>query len=155
MKLSELIRPEGLLLDVAPKDKTKVLRLLASKAAELWPVEEEVVFERLSAREELGSTGIGGGIALPHSPVPGLTQPALLLARLKPAVDFQAVDEKKVDLVLMLILPESGASQHLNILSMAARILRAEGMARELRTAPAAKVHALLLEAATEACEAR
>ncbi|WP_136685086.1 PTS sugar transporter subunit IIA [Falsirhodobacter xinxiangensis] len=153
MKLSDLIRPEGLLLDVAAKDKDKVLRLLAAKSAELWGLEEERVFDKLNAREDLGSTGVGGGIALPHSPIPGLEEPALLLARLKTPVDFHAVDDHKVDLVLMLLLPENNASQHLNILSSAARALRSEGFARELRNADAGRVHALLLEAATEACE--
>lgn len=155
MKLTDLIRPDGLLLDVTPKDKTKVLRLLAQKSAELWGVEEELVFDKLSAREDLGSTGVGNGVALPHSPIPGLEQPALLLARLKTPVDFQAVDDRKVDLVLMLLLPENNASQHLNILSTAARALRSEGFARDLRSAPAEKVHALLLEAASGACEPR
>lgn len=153
MKLSDLIRPDGLLLDIAPGSKDDLLQMLAARASEIWGVDEAKIVKKLREREDLGSTGIGGGIALPHAPCADLTGPALILARLKPAINFQAVDERPVDLVLMMLLPKDNASQHINVLSVAARALRDEKFAKAIRAASAEEIPAILRDAAKAACE--
>ncbi|MDB6452266.1 PTS sugar transporter subunit IIA [Falsirhodobacter sp. 20TX0035] len=148
MTLSELIRPEGLLLDIEVSDKAALLDLLADRAAQVFGLDRDLVLSKLSKREELGSTGIGHGIALPHCPCTRIDAPALLFARLKPAIEFQAVDERPVDLVLMLLLPKGSAAQHLPVLSMAARVLRQPDVAKALRHATAEEIPAIFHRAA-------
>lgn len=150
MKLSDLIRPDGLLLDVSPGSKDALLQMLAAKAAELWGIDEAKIAKKLHEREDLGSTGIGGGIALPHCPCADLAAPALILARLKPAINFHAVDERPVDLVLMMLLPKDSASQHINVLSVAARALRDPRFAKAVRAASAEDMPAVLQNAVIE-----
>ena len=148
MTLSELIRPDGLLLDIEVADKAALLDLLAHRAADVFGLNHDTVLSKLSKREELGSTGIGHGIALPHCPCAGIEAPALLFARLKPAIEFQAVDERVVDLVLMLLLPKDSAAQHLPVLSMAARVLRQADVAKALRQAGPEEIPAIFHRAA-------
>lgn len=153
MPFTDLFRPEGLLIDIAPASKDELLGMLAAKAAELWDVDEAKVRDKLAKREELGSTGVGGGIALPHCPSKMLTEPAVLFARLKKPVNYQAVDEKPVDIAVMALLPEENCSQHLNVLSAAARMLRDGPFVKALRSAEAGDVYGLLLKRAEVACE--
>lgn len=153
MTLSDLIRPEGLLLDIKAGDKSALLGVLANRAAEIWGLDADTVLAKLTKREELGSTGIGHGIALPHCPCPALGAPAVLFARLDPPIDFQSVDDRKVDLVLMVLLPKDNAAQHLPVLSLAARILRQAEVVKALRTADADAIPALFARAAVAADE--
>ncbi|WP_045391578.1 PTS sugar transporter subunit IIA [Falsirhodobacter sp. alg1] len=133
MQRADFIQPDGLILDFAADSKDALLRHLADRVAEARGVDAEQLFKKLAKREKLGSTGIGGGVALPHCPCPGVQTPAIVFARLKPAIDFQAVDGKKVDLVLMIILPTENPAQHLPVLSMAARVFRQEDAVKALR----------------------
>jgi len=153
MTLSDLIRPEGLLLDIKVDDKSALLKVLATRAAEIWGLDPDKVLTKLTKREELGSTGIGHGIALPHCPCPALGAPAVLFARLDPAIDFHAVDDRKVDLVLMLLLPKDSAAQHLPVLSMGARVLRQPDVVKALRMATAEEIPGLFQRAAMAADE--
>ncbi len=137
MQLSDLLRPEGLLLDIAADGKADLLTQLSGRVADIWDVDAEHIRKKLSKREELGSTGIGGGIALPHCTCDGVTVPMVVFARVTPAVDFKAVDGDKVDLVMALLLPKDNTSQHLSTLSQAARILRQEAVVKALRRASA------------------
>ncbi|WP_128253397.1 PTS sugar transporter subunit IIA [Falsirhodobacter deserti] len=155
MTLSDLIRPEGLLLDIEVADKPALLDLLAEHAARLWGVDKGKALSKLTKREALGSTGVGGGIALPHAPCANLDAPALIFARLKTPIRFQAVDERKVDLVLMLLLPQDNPAQHLSVLSMAARVLRQEDVVKALRTCDADAIPSLLQRAAVAADQER
>lgn len=153
MTLSDLIRPEGLLLDIKVDDKSALLKVLANRAADIWDLDAEKVLAKLTKREELGSTGVGHGIALPHCPCPALGAPAVLFARLDPPIHFQSVDDRKVDLVLMLLLPKDNTAQHLPVLSMAARVLRQADVVKALRTAKAEEIPALFQRAAMTADE--
>jgi PTS system nitrogen regulatory IIA component len=78
----------------------------------------------LLKREELGSTGIGGGIAIPHARLPDLQRPHGLLAKLKQPIDFDAIDGQAVDIVFTLLLPAAAESGNLGALALAARTLR-------------------------------
>ncbi|QUS36606.1 PTS sugar transporter subunit IIA [Falsirhodobacter algicola] len=153
MTLSDLIRPEGVMLDVEVADKAALLEMLSDRAAQLWPLDRDKVLAKLIRREKLGSTGVGNGIALPHGPCAGLEAPALLFARLKPPIDFQSVDDRPVDLVLMLLLPKDNPAQHLSVLSMAARVLRQEDVAKALRHCDAEAVPGLIQRGAVAADE--
>jgi PTS system nitrogen regulatory IIA component len=135
MHVADLIKPENAHVDVAAPSKLKVLQILSDKASAAVGLPENSIFELLCAREKLGSTGIGGGIAIPHTRMPGLPRPFGLVARLKKAVDFDAVDEEAVDVVFLLLIPEHSSNDHLNALACVARRLRAPDVLQKMRTA--------------------
>ena len=98
-------------------------------------------------REDLGSTGLSNGIALPHARIAGLERPFGLFALLKPAVQFDAIDERPVDLVFLLLLLEQLPGGQLKAMACVARRLRDPVLAGKLRAARgSASLHALLIK---------
>ncbi len=91
------------------------------------------MFEVLMQREKLGSTGVGNGIAIPHGKLPNLGKLFGLFARLDRPVDFEALDGQPVDLVFLLLAPETAGADHLKALARVARLLRDPDVARKLR----------------------
>lgn len=148
MPISEFLVPEHVLVDLAAPSKQSVLEALATKAAAWSGVGAQPIFTALSNREQLGSTGVGQGIAIPHATVAGLAAPLGLLARLARPVDFDAIDEGKVDIVFVLLIPATDRAAALKLLSTAARILRSEETRALIRAAPDAGA---LYEAISEA----
>ncbi|MDB5531502.1 MAG: IIA-like nitrogen-regulatory protein [Devosia sp.] len=136
MPISEFLTPEHLLVDLAAPSKQSVLEALSTKAAAWSGVDANVIFTALNNREQLGSTGMGQGIAIPHATVDGLARPMGLLARLARPVDFDAIDEGKVDIVFVLLIPASDRAAGLKLLSTAARILRSEETRTLIRAVP-------------------
>jgi PTS system nitrogen regulatory IIA component len=147
MKISDLLAPENVLLDVKATDKNRLLRLLAKHAATATSLDEDRIATAMLEREELGSTGVGNGVALPHARLDGIKVPLGLLARLRRSIDFESVDDEPVDIVLMLLLPESANGDQLNALACAARALRDPGTLAQMRSATN---HHALHRAATE-----
>jgi len=95
---------------------------------------DEVVRE-IAKREELGSTGVGNGVALPHARLPSLKAPFALLARLRHPIDFDAIDGEPVDIVVLLLIPEAGDGAKGNALACAARALREAKTLQRVRSA--------------------
>jgi len=137
MIISELLRPENVLVDLDASSKPQVLQSLSQRAAQATGLSEAVVFAGLSHRETLGSTGIGQGIAIPHSAPAGLDAPFALLARTAKPIEFDAIDDQPVDLIFLLLSPADRAS-HLKALSVVSRQLRAAGVTERLRRARSA-----------------
>jgi nitrogen PTS system EIIA component len=149
MTIADLLAPEHILLDVRAADKRRLLDDLARRAAAAAGVESAAVAEALHAREQLGSTGMGSGIAIPHARLAGSNRPLGLFARLRTPIDFDAIDGQRVDLVFLLLLPSQAQGDHLNALASVARRLRAETVTAALRKAPDAKaVYAVLTDQA-------
>lgn len=124
MDISELITPGAVLTGLKPASKEQCLDLLSRHAAGCTGIPADVIAAALKRREALGSTGIGGGIALPHAPLAGLATPFVLLANLAKPVDFEAVDGAPVDILCLILTPEAGQGQHLNALACVARRLQ-------------------------------
>jgi PTS system nitrogen regulatory IIA component len=135
MDLSDLIRPDSVIPALKANSKKQAIQELAAKGAELSGLEERQIFETLLLREKLGSTGVGGGIAIPHGKLPGLTQIHGVFARLSRPIDFEAVDDQPVDLLFLLLAPENAGAEHLKALARIARIMREPGVAQRLRNA--------------------
>ena len=133
MDLSDLIRPDSVIPALKANSKKQAIQELAAKGAELSGLEERQIFETLLLREKLGSTGVGGGIAIPHGKLPGLKQIHGVFARLSRPIDFEAVDDQPVDLLFLLLAPENAGAEHLKALARSARILREPGAASMLR----------------------
>jgi nitrogen PTS system EIIA component len=133
--LSDLLGPDAVMTGVAVPNKKALLQQLAQAAARLTGVDNKHVLERLVERERLGSTGFGGGIAIPHGKIDGLDRVVGLFARLAEPVDFQAIDGMPVDLVFLLLSPPDAGVEHLKALARVSRRLRDRGFVAKLRGA--------------------
>ncbi|EJF74580.1 PTS IIA-like nitrogen regulatory protein PtsN [Bartonella alsatica] len=147
MNLSELIAPEAIIPALKANSKKQVLQILAEKAAKLTNLSERVIFDIVLQREKLGSTGLGGGIAIPHGKLPEINRIIGIFARLENPVDFEALDDEPIDLVFLLLAPENAGVDHLKALSQIARVLRHTDVVQKLRnTHDANALYALLIE---------
>ena len=124
MDIKNFLSPANVLLDVSASDKARLLQMLSDRAASALNLPADRIFHHLAAREELGSTGTGGGIAIPHARVEGVKKPFGILARLKKPMDFSSIDGKPVDLVFLLLLSTTSAGEQLSALASVARRLR-------------------------------
>jgi len=142
-----LTGPDAVLASVKASGKKALLAELASRAASILKLEERRLFDRLLERERLGSTGIGGGIAIPHGRLSGIDKPIGLFARLVHPVDFDSIDERPVDIVFLLVAPEGSGADHLKALARVSRLLRDRSLVEKLRaTESADALYALLVD---------
>jgi nitrogen PTS system EIIA component len=135
MKISDFLSPDDVMVDVAAADKQKLLLALARKVGSIVDVLPEHVLAELKKREELGSTGVGGGVALPHARFHQVGKPTGMLLRLRKPIDFDAVDGEPVDIVFLVLLPEAADGEQLGALACIARELRKPEVAAALRDA--------------------
>ncbi len=143
MTVDDILAPEEVVLGLRASAKTALLEDLARRAAQSLALDAATILGALVFREGLGSTGIGDGVALPHARLESVRKPFGLLARLREPLDFDAVDERPVDLVFLLLLPTADGDDHLNALACVARKLRDPDIAAALRIArDAAGLHA-------------
>jgi PTS system nitrogen regulatory IIA component len=150
MDLSDLIKPDAILASLKANSKKQALQALAEKAAEMTGIDEREIFETLVQRERLGSTGVGGGIAIPHGKLAKLDRIFGLFARLPKPIDFEALDDQPVDLVFLLLAPESAGADHLKALARIARLFREPGVVGKLRaSADKSALFAVLTTGAT------
>ena len=148
MELASLIPPDRVLVGLRARDKAQALSALAARAAAALGMEAAAILAPLAAREQLGSTGLGRGFALPHARVERLDRFFGLFARLARPVPFDAVDGQPVDLVCVLLIPASTGDDHVAALATIARRMRDAATLAAIRAAPdAMRVHALLVEA--------
>jgi nitrogen PTS system EIIA component len=138
MNIKTFLSPADVLLDVRARDKVAVLDELSSRAAAVLNLSAELIAHEIERREELGSTGIGGGVSMPHARFREVKKPFGLLARLKQPVNFDAIDGQPVDLVFLLLLPASSQLDQLNTLAAVARKLRDPKVLKDLRGATTA-----------------
>lgn len=139
MQLNEIFAPNAVLTGLKAKSKSQVLRALAEAVARERGLEQQTVFDALHERERLGSTAIGDGVAIPHARLPGLDRPIGWIACLETPIPFDAIDDKPVDLVVMLLAPENAGSEHLRILAQLSRIARDHHRCAALRGCSSAK----------------
>ena len=130
---SDMLRNDAVLTGVVAATKKAVLQQLATVAATAIDGDAKLICERLVAREKLGSTGFGGGVAIPHAKIDGLAQVTAAFARLAHPVDFQAVDDLPVDLVFVLLSPTDAGAVHLKALARVSRRLRDQAFLAKLR----------------------
>ncbi len=119
-----LAHPDRVLADLRAGSKKQLLADLARAAADVTGLHERQIFDVLVERERLGSTGLGNGIAIPHGRIPGLTRVYELFARVTTAVDYEALDNRPVDLVYLLLAPADAGADHLKALARISRLLR-------------------------------
>ena len=133
MLLTDLVAPNAVIPALKVNSKKQALQELAAKAALLTGQSERAIFGDPDSAGKLGSTGVGNGIAIPHGKLANLTKLFGLFARLDRPVDFEALDGQAVDLVFLLLAPETAGADHLKALARVARLLRDPDVARKLR----------------------
>ena len=133
MSLTDLIAPNAVIPVLKVTSKKQAIQELATRAAQLTGHDERAIADILLQREKLGSTGVGSGIAIPHGKVPKLGKLFGMFARLERPVDFEALDGQPVDLIFLLLAPETAGADHLKALARIARLLRDPDVAQKLR----------------------
>jgi len=149
MDLIDLLSVEGVVPALKVASKKQAIQELSERAAALTGLPEREIFDTLLQRERLGSTGVGHGVAIPHGKLVRLERLFGLFARLDQPINFEALDEEPVDLVFVLLAPESAGADHLKALARIARVLRDPATAAKLRaTSDASALYALLTQPA-------
>ena len=135
MEIRDIISPPAVVADLKATSKKQALQELAKRAQEVTGLDERRIFDALLERERLGTTGVGMGIAIPHAKLHELDRLYGLFARLAQPIDFDAIDDAPVDLLFLLLAPESAGADHLKALARVSRLLRDKAMCAKLRGA--------------------
>jgi nitrogen PTS system EIIA component len=137
MQLIDILARDRVVADMRVSSKKRLLEQLANLLSSDHDASvQRSIFEALIAREHLGSTGLGLGVAIPHGRVGSDIQPTAAFVRLKDAIDFDAPDGEPIDLVLALVVPEHFTDQHLTLLAQVAELFSHPQVCTELRSAP-------------------
>jgi PTS system nitrogen regulatory IIA component len=149
MQIVDLLSPEGVVATLKVQGKKQLLQELSARAAALVRVPERRIYETLTERERLGTTGVGQGIAIPHGRLANLEKIVGLFVRLDTPIEYDAVDKQPVDLIFMLLAPEGAGADHLKALARVSRLLRNQAACEKLRAAKSAEaLYAILSEPA-------
>lgn len=144
MTRDTLFHADGVICDLHVSSKKQLFQEMATKLIEVEALNEKGIACRdivaaAMERERLGSTGVGTGVALPHARIEGIDRVHVVFARLETAIDYDAIDERPVDLVALLLAPSDAGGAHLRALAKVSRALRRQDMRQRLRAAPNAE----------------
>lgn len=148
MKISDYLKPDHIFIDFTARDKKEALDKLCFLAADLHGLDSASIIKVVRDREALGSTGIGGFVALPHGKSPDIENAILLMALAKDGVDFDSLDGYPVKIFVLLLSPKNGeGGEHLQLLASLGRLLKSESVVAEfLSAAEADDVYKILLQ---------
>ena len=122
-RIASWLQPEGILIDVPLRHSTHALEAIADAIGVHHGLDPGPVFRALSRREQAGSTGLGGGFAIPHARISGIERPITLLMRARHPIPFKAADGDPVSLLLAILVPQHGdANDHLQLLALVAEL---------------------------------
>jgi PTS system nitrogen regulatory IIA component len=135
MEVSDLLTVDSVIADLRVTSKKQALQEMSRHAAAITGLDERAVFDILLERERLGTTGVGDGLAIPHGRLQGLNQIHGFFARIEKPIDFEAIDDRPVDLIFLLLAPEGAGADHLKALARISRLLRGPSFCDKLRGA--------------------
>ena len=135
MKIDQLLSPDDTMVAIKAPDRSRLLQDIAGHAASRLQMDAGLIVQELQKREDLGSTGMGNGIAIPHARMMQVKQPFGMFWRLKRPIEFEAIDGQPVDLVFALLLPATAPGDQLNALACVARKLREPALLEKMRRA--------------------
>ena len=143
--VAKLLPPQNVLAGLAASSKKRLFEQVGLVYENNHGIGKGLVFDSLFARERLGSTGLGQGVAIPHGRIKGLKNPLAAVLRVKDPIAFDAPDEEPVALLIFLLVPEAATQRHLEILSEIAEMLSDRELRERLKAEPeAATVHRLI-----------
>lgn len=147
MDVLSLLTSQSVIADLKAASKAEALIALSEQAASVMGLEVSAVYHALVERERLGTTGLGHGIAIPHARLANIKRLCVVFARLTKPVNFEAIDAQPVDLMFLVLSPESAGADHLKALARLSRLLHDASLCRKLRdTDTADSLRGLLLE---------
>ncbi|MBC3861202.1 PTS sugar transporter subunit IIA [Undibacterium jejuense] len=138
--IAKILPLANVLLDLEISSKKRAFEQAGLLFENNCSIARSTVSDNLFARERLGSTGLGHGVAVPHGRIKGLKAPIAALVRLKEAIPFESPDAQPVNLLIFLLMPDNVTQQHLEILSEIAEMLSNESFRNELNSEPSASV---------------
>ena len=150
MHLSDFLDFDGIKTGLPGGSKKALLQQLANLAGQRLELDSAAILSSLSEREQLGSTGFGQGVAIPHGKVEGLKQIYCLFARLSEPLDYKAIDGRPVDLVFLLLSPPNAGAEHLKALAAISRATRNAATLEKMRGARTRDALAAVLMGADE-----
>ena len=150
MQLSQFLDFEAIRYDLPSGNKRQLLNQLAQTAAARLSIDPSAIADSIAERERLGSTGFGGGVAIPHGKLAQLDRVYALVARLSAPVDYKAIDGAPVDLVFLLLSPPDAGAEHLKALAAVSRLVRHGPTIQKLRGARSRDALAAVLLGAEE-----
>jgi PTS system nitrogen regulatory IIA component len=150
MQLSDFLDFEAIRVDLAAGNKRQLLNQLAQIAAGRLSLDPSQIADAIAERERLGSTGFGGGVAIPHGKLDKLDRVYAMVVRLAAPIDYKAIDGQPVDLVFMLLSPPNAGAEHLKALAAVSRLVRHGGIVEKLRGARSRDAMAAVLIGAEE-----
>lgn len=144
-RLAAILQPGNVLVNVEASSKKRVFEQAGLLFENHHAIARATVTDNLFARERLGSTGLGHGVAIPHGRIKGLKEPLAAVLRVSQPIPFDAPDDESVSLLIFLLVPEAATQRHLEILSDIADLLSDRDMRQRLKTEPEAEnVHELI-----------
>lgn len=147
MQLTEILKPDSVRVVNTFSSKKRLLQEVADLAAASWGVDPGDAVSALLERENLGPTGVGHGVALPHARLEGLDRVVGVFLRVDRGTDFDSVDRQPVDLVFGLLAPADAGVEHLKALALVSRTMRDPSLCTKLRAnSEPATLHAMLTE---------
>ena len=145
MSLNDLLTPDAVIASLRVNGKKQALQELSDRAAVVSGLPAREIFDSILQRERLGPTGVGDGVAIPHGKLAKCRRIFGVFARLERPIDFEALDGLPVDLIFLLIAPESAGADHLKALATIARKLRNANFAAQLRaTRDASAIYSMM-----------
>jgi PTS system nitrogen regulatory IIA component len=135
MEIHDILAPDSVLTSVRATSKKQALQELSKQASQVTGLHDRTIFDVLLERERLGTTGVGRGIAIPHGKLPELDRLHGIFAVLEQPIEFDSVDDQPVDLIFLLLAPESAGADHLKALARVSRLLRDSNFCDRLRAA--------------------
>jgi PTS system nitrogen regulatory IIA component len=154
MLLSDLVIPQAVVCGLKTPTKPQTLATLAGLLARQVGLDERKVLDVILEREKLGSTAIGGGIAIPHGKLAGIRRIVLGFAQLAAPNDFDALDGQPVDLVVMMLAPPDAGVEHLKALASVSRLMRDRALVAKLRGCYTSEALTALLTADAQTTQA-
>ena len=133
MNIADLINQDSILINIESKSKKNILETISDNLANGDPSQKDTIFDKLYEREKLGTTAFGEGIAIPHARIPNIESPKILFMKLSEGIDFDALDNKKVDLIFSLIVPDTKDASHIEILSKVASLVYSKTLVQKIR----------------------
>ena len=150
MQLADFLDFDAIKTSLSGGNKRSLLQQLAGAAGQRLGIDPALIHASLTEREQLGSTGFGQGVAIPHAKIDGLGQIYCLFARLGEALDYKAIDGRPVDLVFLLLSPPDAGAEHLKALASISRVTRDAATLERLRGARSRDALAAVLMGADE-----
>lgn len=148
MSITSLLATDRIFTDADITSKKRLLEYIAEKAADKLSLPQKFIFNKLLERERLGSTGLGQGFAVPHARLNNLTDAHACFVKLNQAINYDANDQKPVDLIFVLFIPEESTEEHLQILASLAKVFSQTSVSEQIRECKSADEIIKLIEKA-------